>query len=55
MEWLAVFSNVREQLSDLSIEINKTDLDIDHLVYELYNLTPDEIRIVEESFGRSIK
>lgn len=29
-------------------EIEKTDREIDWLVYELYNLTEDEIKIVEE-------
>ena len=29
--------------------INATDRKIDNLVYELYALTPDEIRIVEEA------
>jgi type I restriction-modification system DNA methylase subunit len=36
----------REQLQR---EIDATDRQIDQLVYELYGLTPDEIRIVEES------
>jgi len=32
-------------------EISATDAEIDRLVYELYGLTDDEIRIVEESVG----
>ncbi len=30
-------------------EIKKTDKEIDELVYRLYELTPEEIRIVEDS------
>ena len=30
-------------------QIQSTDHEIDHLVYELYELTDEEIRIVEES------
>lgn len=30
-------------------QINTTDKKIDQLVYKLYNLTPEEIKIVEES------
>ena len=31
------------------VQIYATDLQIDRLVYELYDLTDDEIRIVEEA------
>ncbi|KAF0111050.1 MAG: type ii site-specific deoxyribonuclease [Chloroflexi bacterium] len=31
----------------LARDIASTDREIDKLVYELYNLTPDEIKIVE--------
>jgi len=52
-----IFSNKRlSELSDqnsnevqhLKAEIEKTDAEIDRLVYELYGLTEDEIKIVEE-------
>jgi hypothetical protein len=33
----------------LQRQIDATDRQIDRLVYELYDLTDDEIRIVEES------
>jgi len=33
----------------LSCQIAATDHQIDALVYDLYNLTPDEIKIVEEA------
>jgi len=32
----------------LERQIAATDTEIDHLVYELYDLTPEEIAIVEE-------
>lgn len=31
-------------------QINNTDKQIDKLTYELYNLTPEEIAIIEQSF-----
>ncbi len=34
----------------LESKIAATDRKIDHLVYELYDLTPDEIKIVEDHF-----
>jgi hypothetical protein len=33
-------------------QISATDRQIDRLVYELYELTDEEIRIVEEATGR---
>jgi len=33
----------------LKTEIEKTDAEIDRLVYELYGLTGEEIKIIEES------
>ncbi len=35
----------------LQTQISETDRHIDRIVYELYCLTPDEIRIVEEGAG----
>jgi hypothetical protein len=35
------------------IKLNCTDLQIDVLVYELYGLTEEEIKIVEEGGGKS--
>lgn len=34
---------------DLKKEIDKTDKEIDQMVYELYGLTEEEIKIVEEA------
>ncbi len=33
----------------LQIQINQTDKEIDQMVYELYDLTEDEINIIENS------
>jgi type II restriction/modification system DNA methylase subunit YeeA len=33
-------------------QIDSTDRRIDNLVYDLYNLTPDEIKIVDQSNKR---
>jgi type II restriction/modification system DNA methylase subunit YeeA len=41
-----VSSQKREQIER---EIDATDRQIDQLVYQLYGLTDDEIRIVEEA------
>ena len=38
-----------EHLEQLQREIDATDRQIDQLVYQLYGVTDDEIRIVEES------
>jgi hypothetical protein len=37
------------QKETIQRQIDKIDDDIDRLVYELYDLTPDEIAIVEEA------
>jgi hypothetical protein len=34
-------------------QIFTTDKQIDNLVYDLYNLTEEEIKIIEESTGKS--
>jgi hypothetical protein len=36
----------------LERQIAATDAEIDHLVYELYDLTPEEIAIVEEPVNK---
>lgn len=43
-EW----ENMQQEIKDLKNEINKIDREIDQMVYNLYNLTEDEIQIVEE-------
>jgi hypothetical protein len=44
-EW----ENLQQEIKDLENEINKIDRGIDRMVYKLYDLTEDEIQIVEEN------
>ena len=43
------FNEQKEKAQTLKAEINKTDQEIDAMVYELYGLTEEEIAIVEEA------
>ncbi|MBC8553700.1 MAG: N-6 DNA methylase [Candidatus Brocadiales bacterium] len=49
MEWMDVFETKKAEAKSLKAEIDKTDKEIDAMVYQLYGLTEEEIRIVEES------
>lgn len=49
MEWMEVFETKKAEVVSLKAEIEKTDKEIDRIVYELYELTPEEIEIVENS------
>lgn len=46
-EWKAIFENDKEEVLRIQEEINETDKQIDQMVYKLYDLTEDEINIVE--------
>jgi hypothetical protein len=46
-EWLAMFENDKKEVLELQNQINKTDKEIDNMVYKLYGLSEEEIRIVE--------
>jgi TaqI-like C-terminal specificity domain/Eco57I restriction-modification methylase len=48
-EWLTLFKAEKEKIKSAQQEISKTDKEIDQLVYQLYELTPEEIAIVEKS------
>ncbi|MBN4085158.1 restriction endonuclease subunit M, partial [Flavobacteriaceae bacterium AH-315-B10] len=48
-EWMNYFNEQKEKAQNLKSEIDKTDSEIDQMVYKLYGLTEDEIAIVEES------
>jgi len=48
-EWEAFFLQEAKQALALKSEIDKTDKEIDRMVYELYGLTEEEIKIVEAS------
>jgi hypothetical protein len=47
-EWLQYFTEQKQKAQTLKAEIDKTDREIDRMVYELYGLTEEEIGIVEE-------
>jgi len=48
-EWEEYFNSYKKEINDLQAEIKKTDAEIDQMVYKLYELTDEEIRIVEGS------
>ena len=47
MGWMEFFEEKKSEVEFLKIEIEKTDKEIDQMVYELYGLTEEEIKIVE--------
>ena len=47
--WMPYFNEQKEKVQTLQREIDKTDQQIDQMVYELYGLTAEEIAIVEEA------
>jgi len=48
-EWEEYFDSYKKEINELQFQINKTDNEIDQMVYELYGLTDDEIEVVEEN------
>ncbi|MGJ0356058.1 Eco57I restriction-modification methylase domain-containing protein [Aliarcobacter cryaerophilus] len=46
-EWQRLFENDKKEVLEIQNQINQTDKEIDQMVYKLYDLTPDEIKIVE--------
>lgn len=49
MEWMEIFETKKAEVQNLRNEIDRTDKEIDKMVYKLYGLTPEEIEIVEGS------
>lgn len=47
LEWLEVFEETKKSLQEIQTQIAATDKEINALVYKLYNLTEEEIKIVE--------
>ena len=47
LEWLEIFEDTKNQLQELQTQIATTDKQINTLVYKLYDLTEEEIKIVE--------
>jgi type I restriction-modification system DNA methylase subunit len=48
-DWMELFEENKKKALDLKSQIDQTDKEIDSMVYELYGLTEEEIRIVDES------
>ena len=46
-EWEQYFNEYKTEINNLQQQITQTDKEIDQLVYKLYGLTEEEIRIVE--------
>lgn len=46
-EWMDFFETEKKKALELQQQINQTDKEIDRMVYELYELTEEEIKIVE--------
>jgi hypothetical protein len=49
MDWMEVFEVKKAEAQALKTQITQTDNEIDKMVYELYGLTDEEIKIVENS------
>ena len=47
-EWQRLFENDKKEVLEIQNQINITDKEIDQMVYKLYDLTPDEIKIIKE-------
>lgn len=48
-----ILNEYKIEINKLQQQINQTDNEIDQLVYKLYGLTEDEIKIVEENNNKS--
>jgi len=48
-EWEEYFNSYKTEINKLQSDIDKTDKEINQMVYELYGLTEEEIKIVEEN------
>lgn len=48
-EWQEYFDKYKAEINQIQEQIAKTDQEIDQMVYELYGLTDEEIKIVEEA------
>ena len=48
-DWFDLFEENKKKVLELKSQIDKTDKEIDQMVYKLYDLTDEEIKIVENS------
>ena len=49
MEWEEIFLEKKEEAEKVNNEIEITDKEIDGMVYELYGLSEEEIKIIEKN------
>ena len=49
IEWEEIFLEKKEEAEKVKNEIEMTDKEIDGMVYELYGLSEEEVRVVEKS------
>lgn len=48
-EWMELFEEKKKEILELKSQIHHTEKEIDQMVYELYGLSEEEIKIVEGS------
>lgn len=48
-EWMELFEVNKKKAQELQTQIASTEKEIDQIVYDLYGLTEEEIRIVEKN------
>ena len=48
-EWLELFEDNNKKAQELQTQITQTEKEIDNLVYDLYGLTLQERKIIEDS------
>lgn len=48
-EWMELFESKKQKVLDLQEQIQQIEQEIDQMVYKLYDLTDDEIAIIEAS------
>ena len=51
-DWFDRFGKYKKELLILKEQMNKTDKEIDKMVYDLYGLNQDEIKIIEDSLKK---
>lgn len=49
IEWMEVFEKRKTEIQVIKTEIKQTEIEIDQMVYELYNLSEEEIKIIEDN------
>ena len=49
MEWEEIFLEKKEEAEKVKNEIEMTDKEIDRMVYELYELSEEEVNIIERN------